>query len=126
MSDKRRSENNLIAAATKPKRVTLNFDNDATDEFFWKLVTTPRPSKPMSQEEWEEWKNRAKSPEEWKKNTTRENIVLEVPGTEQYPETTASDIIIEHLKEILKDVVDKQSALQVVKQYCEIELERAV
>jgi hypothetical protein len=113
--------------SAKAKHVTLNFDNDATDEFFWKLVTTPRPSKPKSQEEleeWEEWKNRAKSLEEWK-NTTRENIVLEVPGTEQYPETTASEFIIEHLKEILKDVVDKQSALKKVKEYCEIELRKS-
>jgi hypothetical protein len=71
----------------------------------------------------EEWKNRSKKPGEWK---GRNNIVLKVRGTEQFPETTASDINIEHLKEILKDVVDKQSALQEVKKYCESELEGAV
>ena len=110
------------SGAIESERVTLKFDNDATDGFIRKLVTPPSTS--MSPIELKEWKkNRSKTPGKWK---GRKNIVLEVRGTEQYPETTASDIIIEHLKEILKDVVDKQSALQVVKQYCEIELERAV
>ena len=104
------------------KRVTLNFDNDATDSFIKKLVTPPSmtpPSTPWSTKELEEWKNRSMSPKDWKE---RENIVLEVRGREQYPETTASDVV-EHLKEILKEVVDKQTALQKVKKYCEREFE---
>ena len=100
----------------KSERVTLNFDNDATDSFIKKLVTPP--STPWSEKELEEWKNRSKKPEEWK---VRANIVLEVRG-EQFPETTASDVI-EHLKKILKEVIHKreafEEALKEVKEYCE-------
>jgi len=99
------------------ERVTLNFDNDATDGFIRQLVTPPSTS--ISTNELEEWKNRSKKPEEWK---GRNNIVLEVRGTEQFPETTASDVI-EHLKKILKEVIHKreafEEALKEVKEYCE-------
>lgn len=108
------------SGASRSERVTLNFDNDATDSFIKKLVTPP--STPWSEkelEEWKKWKNRSKKPEEWK---GRNNIVLEVRGTEQFPETTASDVI-EHLKKILKEVIHKreafEEALKEVKEYCE-------
>lgn len=104
------------SGASRSERVTLNFDNDATDGFIRKLVTPPNTS--MSPNELEEWKNRSKKPGEWK---GRNNIVLKVRGTEQFPETTASDVV-EHLKEILKEVVHKREALEEalkkVKEYC--------
>jgi len=107
------------SGASRSERVTLNFDNDATDSFIKKLVTPP--STPWSEkelEEWKKWKNRSKKPEEWK---VRANIVLEVGG-EEFPETTASDVI-EHLKKILKEVIHKreafEEALKEVKEYCE-------
>ena len=103
------------------KRVTLDFDNDATDSFIKKLVTPPSmtpPSTPWSKKELEEWKNRSMSPKDWK---GRNNIVLKVRGTEQFPETTASDVV-EHLKEILKEVVHRREALEEalkkVTEYC--------
>ena len=93
----------------KSERVTLNFDNDATDGFIRKLVTPPSTSKSMSQEE---------KKKKWK---GRNNIVLKVRGTEQFPETTASDVV-EHLKEILKEVVHRREALEEalkkVTEYC--------
>ena len=107
------------SGASRSERVTLNFDNDATDSFIKKLVTPP--STPWSEkelEEWKKWKNRSKKPEEWK---VRANIVLEVGG-EEFPEATASDVI-EHLKKILKEVIHKreafEEALKEVKEYCE-------